>query len=431
MKEVLRRSRGVFLLVMVVCGFCIVANAYADATTDFNSTKLTGDWWGERTKLADKGITFDIDMLQEFQGVVNGGKSEKWQYGGSLDYWLKLDFQKMGLWPGAFLEIRAESQFGKFINGDTGAIIPANSDGVFPLPEQQTTTLSHVVFTQFLSETFGLFFGKVSTLDGDWNYFANSRGNDQFMNLSFVANPVTLRTGPYSTLGFGTILLFPDISPSKEDLSMLVVSVLGPDGEPGQVPWNDFDSGTIVNGEFRLPTRFFQKPGGQLVGASYSSKEYTALSQDPRLILGDILQGLPVTMQEHSGSSCFYYNFYQYLVSDEKDPKKGWGIFGRYGLADARTSPISDFYSIGLGGKGTFEGRDKDTWGAGYFYSTLSDELPRLVRDRFGDSQGYEIFYNVEINPWLHITPDFQIIDPSNKQVDMAYVAGFRVRMDF
>jgi porin len=431
MKEVLRRSKSFFLSVMVVCWFYIGENAYAEAAPDFNSTKLTGDWGGERTKLAEKGITLDIDMMQEYQGIVNGGKSEKWQYGGSLDYWLKLDFEKMGLWPGAFLDIHAESQFGKFINGDTGAIIPANSDGVFPYSEQHTTTLSQVVFTQFLSERFGLFFGKVETLGGDWNYFANSRGNDQFMNLGFVFNPVVLRAVPYSSLGGGAILLFPELSPNKEDLSMLTVSFLGPDGQPGQAPWDDFDSGTVSAAEFRLPTRFFAKPGGQLVGAAYSSRDFTALDQNPRLILGDILQGLPVTLQEHSGSSCFYYNFYQFIVSDEKDPKKGWGVFGRYGWGDEKTNPISDFYSIGLGGKGTFDGRDKDTWGAGYFYTALSDELPRFVRDRFGNSEGYEIFYNIEVKPWLHVTPDFQIIDPSNKRADVAYVAGFRVRMDF
>ena len=78
-----------------------------------------------------------------------------------------------------------------------------------------------------------------------------------------------------------------------------------------------------------------------------------------------------------------------------------------------------------------FVSRGKDTWGVGYYYSTLSDEFNRFVSNRFGDSQGAEVFYNIEIKPWLHLTPDFQIINPSNEQVDTAYVAGFRVRMDF
>jgi len=36
-----------------------------------------------------------------------------------------------------------------------------------------------------------------------------------------------------------------------------------------------------------------------------------------------------------------------------------------------------------------------------------------------------------ELSLWLHITPDFQIIEPSNKNVDTAYVAGLRTKIDF
>ena len=45
--------------------------------------------------------------------------------------------------------------------------------------------------------------------------------------------------------------------------------------------------------------------------------------------------------------------------------------------------------------------------------------------------KGFEIFYNIEVTPWIHIKPDFQVIDPSNKQVDIAYVTGLRVKIDF
>jgi porin len=212
---------------------------------------------------------------------------------------------------------------------------------------------------------------------------------------------------------------------------MFTISMLGAAGQPGEWPWEDYSSGTVTAGELTLPTNFFGKPGGHLLGAAYNSKDFTAIGQDPRLILGDILQGLPPNLQKHQGSSGFYYNFYQYLVSDANNPTRGWGIFGRYGLADQSTNPIANFYSIGLGGKGTFDGRDKDTWGIGYFYTDISNDFLKIVQRRFGDSQGFEAFYNIEVTPWLHITPDFQVIDPSNKQADIAYVTGLRVKIDF
>ena len=59
---------------------------------------------------------------------------------------------------------------------------------------------------QFLSEHFGLFAGKMNTLDGDANEFAHDY-KTQFLNTAFLVNPVLLRTCPYSTVSIGAILL--------------------------------------------------------------------------------------------------------------------------------------------------------------------------------------------------------------------------------
>ena len=46
---------------------------------DLFSSKLTGDWSGERTRLAENGITIDIDMIQTYQGVLDG-RLEIWKF---------------------------------------------------------------------------------------------------------------------------------------------------------------------------------------------------------------------------------------------------------------------------------------------------------------------------------------------------------------
>src|SRR4026207_2146725 len=66
----------------------------------WNRSTLTGDWGGLRNQLAEKGVTLDLSVTQVGQGVVNGGKSGAWQYGGRGDIILNLDSQKLGLWPG-------------------------------------------------------------------------------------------------------------------------------------------------------------------------------------------------------------------------------------------------------------------------------------------------------------------------------------------
>jgi porin len=48
----------------------------------------------------------------------------------------------------------------------------------------------------------------------------------------------------------------------------------------------------------------------------------------------------------------------------------------------------------------------------------------------FNDVDGVEVFYNIQVKPWLHITPDFQYINPGDNRIDDAYVAGVRMKID-
>ena len=409
--------------------FCISAYGGTAAAPEFNSTKLTGDWWGHRSRLADDGVTFDIDWVHSFQKVIGGGVDNDMRYGGSMDYRVKLDFEKMGLWPGAFIDIQAEHQFGQFVNEDAGMIIASNTDGMFPLPDYHKINVSEFKFTQFLSESLAMFIGKINTLDGDDNIFAGGRGKTNFMNMSFVFNPVALRTTPYSALGGGALVFFPDAR--AKDPAILSALVLGSDGQPNTLGLDeDFEHGEVFAMSYRQPTRFFEQSGSHTIMGTYSTKDFTLLSQDPRLILKALL-GLPVTFAEHDGSWSLLYNMHQYLYTEQEDPTQGFGIFARLGTADDKTSPVGNFYSVGIGGKGIFGGRDNDTFGIGYFYLQISDDFGPVIKNNFGDAQGVEIFYNFEINKYCHITPDFQILEPSNKNTDTTYVAGIRTKIDF
>ena len=405
------------------------------SSEDLFNSKLTGDWYGQRTKLADNGITFNMDLVQTWQGVFSGGLDKSWTSGGSFDYELNLDFEKMGLWPGAFVDLRAEQQYGIFANDKTGSLSGVNADGFFPLPDEHDMVLSKVVFTQFLSEQFAIFFGKIDTLDGDNNVFAGGRGKENFLNQNFIFNPATLRTSPYSALGFGAAVFLPTVTAERP--TILNFTVLGANGQPDELGCGeDFDDGAVYAVEVSFPTDFFNKPGRHLFGGTYSEKEYTVLDVDSRFVLVSLIKAklglIPaVSLPKNDDSWSFYYNFHQYVFTGQEDPSQGFGLFGRFGLADDETSPIEQFYSIGIGGKGIIDSRDNDTFGVGYYHIELSDKLPSVLLSRFGDSDGFELFYNFEVSPWLHITPDFQVVSPSDKSVDTAYIAGVRIKVDF
>jgi porin len=429
MKKVSRRSIAVFLFV-TVCRLCISANASSAGATDFNSTKLTGDWGGERTKLAEQGITFDITANQYYQGVLRGGTNQSWKYGGLMDYRIHFDFQKMGLWQGAFLDVQLQHQFGEFINTDTGVLIPVNSDGVLPLPDYRQVNVSQVKYTQFLSESFAVYFGKINTMNGfAETAFNGGEGKTTFMNLANIFQPVALRTVPVSALGGGVVAFFPDVT--TKDHSILSLTVLGANGQPNTSGFDeDFEDGQVFMGTYSQPSRFFDKPGGHLFVGTYSTKDFTLLDQNSRLILEELL-GLPVTLDKGEDSWSMMYNMHQYLYTEKEDETQGFGFFGRLGFADDKTNPISNFYGAGLGGKGMIDSRDNDTWGVSYYYMQLSDKLGSVINRNFGDAQGLEVFYNIELAKSLHITPDFQIIKPSSDRIDTTYIAGLRAKIDF
>ena len=167
---------------------------------------LTGDWGGFRNEWAAKGVTIDMNITQIGQGVVNGGKSGAWQYGGRGDLVINLDSQKLGLWPGGFFNLELEGNWASSVNQNTGALMPVNASQTIPLPPGDIFGVPAWNFTQFLSPYFGLTLGKFATVtntSGDMNEFAHGKGDTQFMNMAFNFNPLLAFTVPYSTLGMG------------------------------------------------------------------------------------------------------------------------------------------------------------------------------------------------------------------------------------
>ncbi|HRK33010.1 MAG TPA: carbohydrate porin [Candidatus Hydrogenedentes bacterium] len=451
-------------------------------------SRLTGDWGGGRTWLAEHGLQVELNINQVYYDIVDGGKTSGSEYGGNAELVLKFDSQKMGLWPGGFLFIRAEQFFEDSINSQTGALMPVNTVSLFPEPADNDLALSHFQLTQFLSPHLALSLGKLDTSVGDMNEFAHGRGDTKFMNTAFSFNPVIAMTAPYSTLGAALIII-------PNEKAMITFSAIDTEGSAMTSGFDTvFDEGTTYVGELRITTNFFGQPGHQTFGAAYSNDEFFALndvidvsiprllgrtggeysdSSDSRNLLrrlvesripgaeqaGEVLDSdlalfqrgslvrrlaKPVVddivnkamttlyvnrIDTESSSWAVYYNFDQYLYTEAEDPAQGVGIFGRIGFADEDTNPIEAFYSIGVGGKGLIPTRDLDRFGIGFYYMDMSDNLPKLLR--FSHEQGFELFYDFAVTPWLRVTPDIQIINPASDGNDTTVVWGIRTLIRF
>jgi porin len=384
--------------------------------------QLTGDWHGLRDRWTDNGIRFDADTTHWYLGVASGGLEQEFRYAGRGDYVMNVDMGKLAGREGLFVKLRAEHRFGEPLSGATGALLPPNVAADLPVPDSEDIYLTNVLFTQALSESFAVFAGKLDTFDGDVNAFAHGRGKTQFSNIGLVTNPALLRIVPYSTLGTGFVIL-------QEGEPLFTFTALNPTDTARTSGFDElFAEGVTLIGELRLPTQFFGKPGHQLFGGAWSSRDYVSLGQDPRIVLPDI----PIARQ--SGSWAMYWNFDQYLIADRSNPSDGWGVFGRAAIADDSANPIAWFLSFGVGGNSPLDSRPSDTFGIGWFYNDTSDQIGPLLQAALGpigDGQAIELFYNIAVTPWFRLTPDLQWIDSARRRVDDALVAGLRGQIIF
>jgi porin len=401
---------------------------------------LTGDWGGtpgRRTDWANKGIQLEVNWSQYVQGVVDGGRDETTRYGGHLNYLLNLDLMRMGVLPGAMVKVRAESRYGASVNGAAGSILPVNLDAFFPITrpvdEDIAITVTDLTYYQFLSEQFGVFVGKFDTLNGDPNEFASGRGASQFMNFNFVFNPVLALRLPYSTLGGGVVWM-----PTKEiTVSSMVFNTLDSSTSSG---FGDIGDGgswvTEASFQYRLSPRGL--PGGQNVGFLYS------FDQDFFQFGGDFIfqpgQGLVIPTENETWA--VYWSAWQYLFTDQpsEGPMNlldgqadltGIGLYARAGFADKNTNPVEWSVSGGVGGRGVFGHRVNDTYGLGYYYSSIQTTRISGILNLEDHTQGFEAFYNMALTPAAHLTFDFQAVDSPAGNLDTAIILGARLGLTF
>ena len=159
------------------------------------------------------------------------------------------------------------------MNSNVGAFDAVNGAGLFPNGNESTTAVMNLTFMQFFSTKFGIFLGKVETLQGDANEFADYNPN-KFMNFGLNLNLVNALV-PISALGGGVILI-------PWDGAIFNAGVIDPNGKATDSGFNKpFKDGITLFSEGRVAVKPFDLTGHQDAGFTWSNKERTTLDQDP------------------------------------------------------------------------------------------------------------------------------------------------------
>jgi len=401
---------------------------YSEPASIWQREKLTGDWWGLRSDLANRGITFDIISSHYYQDIVDGGVRESDDYGGKMDYIMNVDWSKNGLWDGLLMNVHAETQFGNSIVGDAGAFSFPNTSMLFPKPDYSGTAVTGLYFQQAFNENFAVLGGKLNVLDV-WTmvYPHTGAGLDGFMNTNMLAAALPwLRWVNLSVMGGGALALTDD---GQIDSGILVHGTKDVATTSG---FSDmFKDGVAA---FGLKRFFFDvdgcKPASFLIAAGMSTRDYASLDRTDWTALP--AEGLSFDRKEETWSAAAYYD--QVLWQCRGNEKQNLRLLTGWSLSDGNPSFAEWGGFASVEGWGLLPNRPADRMGIGGFYNEISSELKDLTEVagfELEDIYGIEAYYNMAVTPSMHLTGDIQVIDSLNKGDDAAVILGLRAVIDF
>jgi len=96
---------------IMLAGLAFAGTAHADDAASADSSSLAtskylfGDWGGERSRLADKGVTFDFGYGFEAAHNYSGGTKNITRYTDQWKFGAAFDLEKLWGWDGAKFNI--------------------------------------------------------------------------------------------------------------------------------------------------------------------------------------------------------------------------------------------------------------------------------------------------------------------------------------
>ena len=348
-----RHPRTALVLVALAAGF---QSAPAPAADDGH---LLGDWGGARTRLADRGITFDIGYDSELAHNVSGGDRELTRHADQWKFGTTLDLETLWGWRGASFQAVMTHRSGDNLSVDAG--LGTNQQVQEIHGRGQTWHLTTFALDQqFLDGRLQWRIGRL-TVGGDFASFSC-----HFQNLTFCGSQPGNIVGDYwvnwPTSQWATVLKLDTGRQTYVQLGAYQVNPRYIDDEYARRNgWKlDFPSGTtgaLIPLELGWTPGHDGLPGSYKVGGWYdtSGGDDLRLDRDRRPLA--LTGGEPLQRDARYGA---YLNFEQQVSGQAEG--SGTHVFLNISQADRATAATDRQVSLGIRHVGPF-GREDDMLG--------------------------------------------------------------------
>jgi len=432
-------------------------SASASAPGLLNQKYLLGDFWGERTKLEDEGVTFTPNYTAETFGNPIGGVKQGAIYEGLLDLELTLDFKKMADWDGSF----HVSSYYPMGNGLTGSdthdlFIVSNIDAY------DTIHLYELWYEQKIwDDKVAL---RVGQMAADQE-FAISTNAANFLNSTYGWPAIIAESAPTPSYAYAAPGIRLQLDPDEHwrFLGGVYAGDAAPDRigdpNPNRASSNDFNNsgtGFYINGSqglFSVNELWYNlnkepnatglpgtyKIGGWLHTGTFSNLRYNNRGQPLASADSDDHP------QAVDGNHGFYVIADQAVWQDKSNPNqsKEIDLFFRGGNALGDRSVFNYYCDGGITFNGLIPGRPSDLFGVATAYGNIGSGERGFAEDENADDgtnlpipdfeQNIELTYMAQISQWWTVQPDLQVlIHPGGSTaIPNAVVIGCRTVINF
>lgn len=415
-----------------------VTGARADDAVGATAHVL-GDWGGLRTRLADRGLSFQLEYGSQIAHNYSGGVDHLTRYADQWQFGLSADAQRLWGWEGGTLQATLTDRNGRNLGADAKI---GNSMLVQEIYGRgQTWHLTQFWLNQsLLSDSLQIKLGRL-TVGEDFASFPCD-----FQNLTFCGsqpgNLVSSYWINWPTSQWAMRVKYQH----RETYAQLGAYQVNPryvdDSYARHSGWKldnpSGTTGTLLPVEFGWLPMLGGRPGSYKVGAWYDSSRaadlYLDVNHRPRGTTG-------LAPLEHRGRYGGYASFQQQVTGT--DGGRGTSVFLNFAQADRQFSLLDRQIAIGLTYQGPFD-RARDSIGVAAgatrsnarFADFVREENARTGERRIaggGNEYAVELYYSWTPMSGVFLRPNLQYVahPGGTSQNRDAFVMGLKSGVSF